>query len=143
MYFLAFFRSAFRTLSSIYAGAFFRSFSGPYFSVFGLITERYSVPLYNQFKCGKIRTRKTPNMSLFTQCYFRNKTLHPYVWKHRVLSTLLFINYKSLFLQKYGHLMGHQFFFFGNIYDKLIRLLKVGLLNEIFLEMSDVHKIVR
>ena len=34
-------------------------FSGPYFSAFGLITERYSVPLRIQSEYGKIRTRKT------------------------------------------------------------------------------------
>ena len=35
--------------------------SGPYFPAFGLNTERYSVSLYIQSECGKIRTRKTPN----------------------------------------------------------------------------------
>ena len=38
-----------------------RNFSGPYFPVFGLNTERCSVSLHIQSKCGKIRTRKTPN----------------------------------------------------------------------------------
>ena len=33
------------------------SFSGPYFSAFGL----YGVYVHIQFECGKIRTRKTPN----------------------------------------------------------------------------------
>ena len=33
-------------------------FSGPYFPAFGLNTERYSVSLRIQSKCGKIRTRK-------------------------------------------------------------------------------------
>ena len=38
-----------------------RSFSGPYFSAFGLNTERYGVSLRIHSECGKIRTRKTPN----------------------------------------------------------------------------------
>ena len=37
-----------------------RSFSGPYFPVFGLNTEIYSVNLRIQSKCGKIRTGKKP-----------------------------------------------------------------------------------
>ena len=48
-----------------------QSYSGPHFSAFGLNTERYSVSLrYTislriQSKCGKIRTRITPNTSTF------------------------------------------------------------------------------
>ena len=37
----------------------FRSFSGPYFPIFRMNTEIYSANLCIQFKCGKIRTRKT------------------------------------------------------------------------------------
>ena len=42
-----------------------RSFSGLYFPVFGLNTERYGVCLRIQSKCGKIRTTKTPNKDTF------------------------------------------------------------------------------
>ena len=42
-----------------------RSFSGPYFPAFGLNTEIYRVNLYIQSECGKIRTRKTPNIDTF------------------------------------------------------------------------------
>ena len=42
-----------------------RSYSGPYFSAFGLNTERYSVSLRIQFECGKMRTRITPNTDTF------------------------------------------------------------------------------
>ena len=42
-----------------------RIFSGPYFHTFGLYTERYSVFLRIQSECGKIRTKKTPNMDTF------------------------------------------------------------------------------
>ena len=42
-----------------------RSYSGPHFSAFGLNTERYSVSLHIQSKCGKMRTIKTPNTDLF------------------------------------------------------------------------------
>ena len=42
-----------------------RSFSGPYFPVFGLNMERYRVSLHIQSECGKIRTRKAPNTDTF------------------------------------------------------------------------------
>ena len=42
-----------------------RSYSGPYFPAFGLNTERYEVSLFSQSKCGKIRTRITPNKDNF------------------------------------------------------------------------------
>ena len=35
------------------------------FSAFGLNTERYGVPFRIQFKCGKMRTRITPNTDTF------------------------------------------------------------------------------
>ena len=55
-----------------------RSFSGPYFPAFGLNMDSYGVSLCIQSKCGKIGTRKTPNMDTF----------------HAVLSfKLLFDNY--------------------------------------------------
>ena len=42
-----------------------RSFPGPYFPAFELNKETYSVSLRIQSLCGKIRTRKTPNMDTF------------------------------------------------------------------------------
>ena len=42
-----------------------RSHSGPHFSAFRLNMERYSVPLCIQSKCGKMRTRVTPNTDTF------------------------------------------------------------------------------
>ena len=39
-----------------------RSYSGPYFPVFGLNTERYSVRLRIHSECGKIETRVTPKV---------------------------------------------------------------------------------
>ena len=44
-----------------------RRFSGPYFPAFRLNTEIYEVNLHIYSKCGKIRTRKTPNTELCTQ----------------------------------------------------------------------------
>ena len=41
----------------------------PYFPAFGLNTERYRVSLPIQSKCGKIRTRKTPNTNNFHAVY--------------------------------------------------------------------------
>ena len=42
-----------------------RSYSDPHFPAFGLNTERYSVSLCIHSKCGKIRTRITPNTYTF------------------------------------------------------------------------------
>ena len=42
-----------------------RSFSGLYFSAFGLNTQRQGVSLRIQSECRKIRTRKTPNTDTF------------------------------------------------------------------------------
>ena len=42
-----------------------RSYSGPHFLTFGLNTERYGVSRRMQFKCGKMRTRITPNTYTF------------------------------------------------------------------------------
>ena len=42
-----------------------RSFSGPYFSTFGLSTERRGVSHHIQSECGKTRTGKTPNTDTF------------------------------------------------------------------------------
>ena len=38
-----------------------RSYSGPHFPAFGLNTERYGVSFRIQTKCGKVRSRITPN----------------------------------------------------------------------------------
>ena len=75
------FRSVFKTLPNIYEETFcgcnqrlnpyyvksvrIRSFSGPYFPAFDLNTEIYRVHCSIQSECGKIRTRKTPNMVTF------------------------------------------------------------------------------
>ena len=45
-------------------------FSGPYFPMFGLNTERYSVSLHIQSECGKIRTRITPNTDTFYAVFY-------------------------------------------------------------------------
>ena len=42
-----------------------RSFSGPYFPAFGLITERYSVSFRIQSECEKKRPKKTLNTDTF------------------------------------------------------------------------------
>ena len=42
-----------------------RSYSGPHFPAFGLITERYGVSLRMQSKYVKMRTRITPNKDTF------------------------------------------------------------------------------
>ena len=47
-----------------------RSYSGPYYSAFGLNTERYSVYLHIQSECGKVRTRITPNTDTFYVVFY-------------------------------------------------------------------------
>ena len=42
-----------------------RSYSGPYFPAVGRNAERYGVSLCIKSKCGKMQTRKTPNMDTF------------------------------------------------------------------------------
>ena len=42
-----------------------RSYSGPHFPAFGLNTEKYGVSLRIQSKCGKVRTKITPNTYTF------------------------------------------------------------------------------
>ena len=42
-----------------------RSYSGPYSPVFGLNTKKYRVSLRIQPKCGKMRTKITPNTDTF------------------------------------------------------------------------------
>ena len=42
-----------------------RSNSGPHFPAFGLNTTRYGVSIRIQSKCGKMRTKVTPNMETF------------------------------------------------------------------------------
>ena len=41
------------------------SFCSLYFPAFGLNTERYGVSVHIQSKCGKMRTKKTPNTDTF------------------------------------------------------------------------------
>ena len=57
--------SEMQIISVIWLSVRIRSFSGSYFLEFGLNTERYSVSLYIQSKCSKIRTRKSPNTVTF------------------------------------------------------------------------------
>ena len=52
-----------------------QSFFGPYFPVFGLNTERYSVSLRILSECRKMRNRTTPNRKIFRSALLiRQKT---------------------------------------------------------------------
>ena len=51
----------------------------PYFPAFGLSTERYGVSSRIQSECGKIRTRKTPNMDTFHSVRVKGKGFY---YKH-------------------------------------------------------------
>ena len=54
-----------KTIIQCVKGVRIRSYSGPHFLAFGLNTERYGVSLHIQSKCGKMRTRITPNADTF------------------------------------------------------------------------------
>ena len=53
------------------------SFSGPYFLAFELNTDRFSVSLRIQSKCGEIRTRKTANTDNFYAAIWSEVYLRP------------------------------------------------------------------
>ena len=59
-----------------------RSYSGLHFPAFGLNTERYSVSLRIQSKCGKKRARITPNMDTFYAVHYSHVTgeIHGYAY---------------------------------------------------------------
>ena len=44
-----------------------RSFYGSYFPAFGLNMKVYSLNLHIHPECGKVRTRKTPNMGTYVK----------------------------------------------------------------------------
>ena len=52
------------------------SYSGLHFPAFRLNTERYSVSLCIQYKCGKMRTRITPSMDNFYAVLSKYKGIH-------------------------------------------------------------------
>ena len=54
-----------------------RSYSGPHFSTFGLNMNRYTVSLRIQSKCGKTRTRITPNTDTFYAVIDNLEELNP------------------------------------------------------------------
>ena len=58
-------------------GVHIRSYSGPYFPAFGLITESYGVSLRIQSECGKMRTRITPNMYTFYALCIKSRGSDP------------------------------------------------------------------
>ena len=51
----------------------FEDFSGPYFPIFELNTDIYSLSLRIQYEYGKILTRKTSNSGTFHAVIFNNK----------------------------------------------------------------------
>ena len=62
-----------------------RSYCGLYFPAFGLNTERYGVSLRNQSKCGKIRTRITPNTDTFHTLAIWIISQRKTFWRHKIL----------------------------------------------------------
>ena len=116
-------RGIFRTASNIYMmddlrsvkSVRIRSYSGPHFAIFVLNMERYGVSLNIQSKCGKMRTRITPNTDTF----------------HAVFS-LLIIEYQTLYLslrffwlKVWGDAISKDFNMngFWNNYERLIMLI--------------------
>ena len=76
-----------------------RSFSDLYFSAFGLNTERYGVSHRIESKCGKIRTKKSPNTNTFHAMFprvqdsfrhLRKNFLQQYFWTFSFQKSLPF-----------------------------------------------------
>ena len=80
-------RECLRLISSLCVRV--RSFSGLDFPSFGLKTERYEVSLLIQAKCGKIRTKKTPNTDTFNTVFIFQLIFCPKVCLRSILSTSL------------------------------------------------------
>ena len=63
------------------------NFYGRYFPAFGLNTERYSISLRIQCKCGKMQTRKTANTDnvYAVKCLNHLRLVHDFfaLWKHQ------------------------------------------------------------
>ena len=68
-------------------GVCIRNYSGPHFSAFGLNTERYRLSLRSHSKCGKMRTKITPNTGTFYAVFAAEIKL-----KWRIITEEYFIN---------------------------------------------------
>ena len=79
-------------------------YSGPHFPTFGLNTDRYSVSLSIQSKCGKIRTRITPKMDTFN-AVSNDVTRNEEGWK-KIFRKIVLVN----LLQIGGSYISHAFF---------------------------------
>ena len=67
VFFICYWNRLYKKMDKLYCvkGVRIRSFSGPYFSAFGLLTDRYGIFLRITSEYGEIRTRKTPNTATF------------------------------------------------------------------------------
>ena len=99
------------------------SYSGPYFPVLGLNTERYRVSLRIQSECRKMRTRATPNTDTFHAV--------PYC----LFFCLCFILLQTI-LCIYRELSFAAFLCFLYNTDYLFRLFFLVFLHGIFFDMS-------
>ena len=66
-----------------------RSFSGPYFTPFGLNAEIQSISPHSvwMFECGKIWTRKTPNMDIYAVFLLAvNQWVYEYLYETSIQS---------------------------------------------------------
>ena len=62
----------------------YSEFSGPYFLVFGLNTERYGLSLCVQSECRKIQTRKTTNTDTFRGVFFITFVAHEHFFNENL-----------------------------------------------------------
>ena len=77
------------------------SFPSLYFPTFGLKTKRYSIFLYIQSKCGKIRNRKTVNTDNFTQWHLmmmQSTAINPRRQKYENMLFLIMIH-RNMYLK--------------------------------------------
>ena len=102
--------------------------SGPYFSTFGLNTERYAASLPIQSECGKIRTRKTPNTDTFYAVFINNARLKLAKKIKRNPRNIWRLNFCYLKYIRYLHLLYHPKII-GDVLknvQKQVRLFKSG-----------------
>ena len=83
-----------------------RSFSGPYFTPFGLNAEIQSISPHSvwMFECGKIWTRKTPNMDIYAVFLLAvNQWVYEYLYETSIQSpgSLLPIQYSGSLYQSF------------------------------------------
>ena len=110
-----------------------RSCSGPYFSAFGLNTERYSVSLSIQSECEKMRTRIIPNTDILHGVFYFLHLLHFLFW---MLNSGIWVFPKSLFRKKFNTSSLEEMFLWNSRKTFIFPRKPEGILHHNFLTTS-------